>query len=229
MTSDDTKSHFWISGGSFFSSTILVASDLRGVPGGMIEAQCELFDVDGAPIQRFQVEFPEREVGIIELEPFMLGLKMQGGIIQGHLVVQSRAGTAHFCRQQVGEHADIMTASRGLKSREMSFMPLLLGGRREHLVVVVNAGPEDAQVVVRLLYGSRSPEWAIQIPGNGCRAVSLEHELLATFDDSSWHKGVLQGYLRISPRSQSTIVCQMVERLPGEIEGNESYRSIASW
>lgn len=229
MTSTDTKSHFWIAGAPFFSSTILVASGLSGTAGELIQTNCELFDVDGTPIQRFQVEFPEREVGVIEVEPFMAGLKMQGGIVQGHLVVQSRAGTTHLCRQQVGKYADIITASRGLKSREMSFMPLLLGGRREHLIVFVNAGPDEAQVVVRLLYGSRSPEWTIQIPGNGCRAVSLEHELLATFDDSSWRKGVMQGYLRISPRSQSLIVCQMVERLPGETEDKESYRTVSSW
>jgi hypothetical protein len=232
MTSSDIKSiksHFWIAAAPFFSSTILVASGSSGVAGETIEAQCELFDVDGTPIQRFQVEFPSREVGIIEVEPFMAGLKMQSGIIQGHLAVQSRAGTTHLCRQQVGDRADILTAPRGLKSREMSFMPLLLGGRREHLVVVVSTGPEDAQVVIRLLYGSRSPEWTVQIPGNGCRIVSLEHELLATFDDSSWHKGVMQGYLRISPRSQSAVVCQMVERLPGETEEHQSYRSVSSW
>jgi hypothetical protein len=229
MTISDTKSHFWVAGAPFFSSTILVASGSSAAAGETIEVQCELFDVDGTPIQRFQVEFPDREVGIIEVEPFMAGLKMQSGIIQGHLTVQSRAGTTHLCRQQVGDCADIITAPRGLKSREMSFMPLLLGGRREHLVVVVNAGPEDAQVVIRLLYGSRSPEWTVQIPGNGSRVVSLEYELLVTFDDTSWHKGVMQGYLRISPRSHSAIVCQMVERLPGEAEGQELYRSVTSW
>jgi hypothetical protein len=229
MTSSDTKSHFWVATAPFFSSTILVASGSSGAAGATIEARCELFDVDGRPIQRFKVEFPEHEVGIIEVEPFMAGLKMQGGIIQGHLSVESRAGTLYLCRQQVADYADIITAPREIKSREMSFMPLLLGGQREHLVVVVNTALEDAQVLIRLLYGNRSPEWTVQVPGNGCRVVSLEHELLSTFDDTSWHKGVMQGYVRISPRSQSAIVCQMVERLPGEMEDRESYRSVLSW
>lgn len=229
MTESEITSHFWVAGPPFFSSTILVASDSSGGVGDTLEATCHLFDVEGAPIQRFSVEFPEREVGIIEVEPFMAGLKMQSGITQGHLVVQSRAGTKHFCRQQVGQHADIIAAPRELRSREMAFMPLLLGGRREHLLVALNAGKDDAQVVVRLLYGTRSPEWTVQVPSNGCRTVSVEHELLSTFDDSSWQKGVMQGYLRVSPRSHSGVVCQMIERLPGEAQEQESFRSIASW
>jgi hypothetical protein len=195
----------------------------------MASAACELFDVDGAPMQRFHVEFPDREVGVIEVEPFMSGLKMRGGIVQGHLVVRSRPGSKCMCRQQVGAHVDLLASPQPIRSREMAFMPLLLGGRREHLFIVLNTGPEEGQAVVRLLYGTRSPEWTLQIPGNGCRLVSLEHELLAAFDDSSWQKGVVQGYLRISPRVQSSLVCQMLERLPGETEEQESYRTIASW
>lgn len=191
---------------------------------------CELFDLDGTPVERFAIEFPEREVGIIEVEPFMSSLKMQSGIVQGHLVVTSRIGTRHLCRYQTGgQHADVMSSPRTLHSREMAFIPLLLGGRREHLLVVVNTGTDDAQVIVRVLYGTRAPEWTVQVPANGCRVVSLEHELLARFDDASWQKGVLQGYVRISPRSQSPVVCQMIGRLPGETEEQETYRVVSAW
>jgi hypothetical protein len=229
MTDSEATSHFWVAGPPFFSSTIMVASSASGESGEMLTTTCELFDAAGEPIQRFQVEFPEREVGVIEIEPFMAGLKMQSGIVHGHLVARSPPGTRHMCRQQVGNHADIVSAPQEVRSREMAFMPLLLGGRREHLLVLVNTGREEGQAVVRLLYGTRSPEWTLQVPGNGCCVISLEHELLSTFDDSSWHKGVVQGYLRISPRLQSALVCQMIERLPGETEEQESYRTISSW
>jgi len=228
MTESTIISHFWVAGPPFFSSTILVASGGVGAAGAKLEAQCELFDVDGAVVEEFQIEFPECETGLIEVEPFMTGLKMQGGIVQGHLVVKSRLGTRHICRQQVGEHADMVSAPQQINSREIAFMPLLLGARREHLLVLLNARPEEAQVAVRLLYASRSPEWTVQVPANGCRVVSLEHELLSTFDDYSWQKGVLQGYVRISPRSQSALICQMIERLPGETEEQETYRTISS-
>lgn len=228
MIESERASHFWVAGPPFFSSTIMVASGASDSGAGTIKVSCELFDVDGTPAQQFQVEFPEREVGIIETEPFTSGLKMQGGIVQGHLVVRSRSRTTHICRQQLGEHVGIISAPRAILNREMGCMPMLLGSRREHLVVLLNASPESGSAVIRLLYGTRSPEWTVQIPGNGCRVISVEHELLSSFDDSSWQRGVVQGYLRVSPRAQA-MTCQMIERLPGETEQQESFRCVCSW
>jgi hypothetical protein len=89
-------------------------------------------------------------------------------------------------------------------------------------VTLLNVGDQEGQVVIRLLYATRSPEWTVHIPPQGSRVISLEHELLASFDDSSWQKGIMQGYLRISPRAHSEIICQMIERLPGEHEEVEA-------
>jgi hypothetical protein len=229
MQEAEVISHFWVAGPPFFSSTVLVASPSAGIAASTINTELELYDVEGTPVQKFSVEFPEREVGVIELEPFVSGLKMQAGIPQGHLVVKTPPGTRHFFRQQIGEHVDLINTPTPIKSREMTFLPLLLGSRREHLVTLLNVGSEVGQVVVRLLYGTRSPEWTVHIPAYGCRTISLEHELLASFDDSSWQKGVVQGYVRISPRAQSEIVFQMLERLPGETEEKESFRCMTSW
>ncbi len=235
MQDAEVISHFWVAGHlsaagrPFFSSTVCIASNSAGSSTSTITAEFELYDVEGAPVQRFHVEFPEREVGVIELEPFIAGLKMQAGIAQGHLVVKTPAGTRHFCRQQIGEHVDLINTPVPIKTREMTFLPLLLGSRREHLVTLVNIGQEVGQVVVRLLYGTRSPEWTVHIPAYGCRTISLEHELLASFDDTSWQKGIVQGYVRISPRAQSEIVFQMLERLPGETEEKENFRCMTSW
>jgi hypothetical protein len=228
MQDSGVVSHFWVAGPPFFSSTLLVASGVVGGAGSTIAVDCELFDVDGTPVHSFSVQFPESETGVIELEPFLSHLKMQAGIPQGHLVVRSKAGTRHFVRQQVGDHVDILKAPFASKSREMTFIPLLLGGHREHLVTLLNVGDQVAQVVIRLLYSTRSPEWTVHVPPHGTRVFSLEHELLATFDDSSWHKGVVQGYLRVSPRAQSEVVCQMIERMPGEGENSESFRCMTS-
>jgi hypothetical protein len=229
MQEAETVSHFWVAGPPFFSSTVLVASNSVGSTADSILSAFELYDVEGASVQNFQVEFPERQVGVVELEPFLVGLKMQAGIAQGHLVVRSRAGTRHFFRQQIGEHIDLINSPTLVKSREMTFLPLLLGARREHLITLVNAGHEIAQVIVRLMYGTRSPEWTVHVPAYGCRTISLEHELLSTFDDSSWQKGVVQGYLRVAPRGQSEIAFQILERLPGETEDKESFRCTTSW
>lgn len=229
MQENEVVSHFWIGGPPFFSSTVLVGTGSAGELGKTIAVACDIYDVDGVYAQSFSVEFPERETGIIELEPFLAGLKMQAGIPQGHLILRSRAGTKHILRQQIGEHVDFIPTPTAIKSREMTCIQLLLGARREHLVTLLNIGDEVAQVVVRLLYGTRSPEWTVQIPGRGSRVISLEHELLSTFDDTSWHKGIVQGYLRISPRAQSEVVCQMIERCPGDSEEREFYRCVTSW
>jgi hypothetical protein len=225
---DQIVSHFWVAGPPFFSSTILVASPGGGESNSSIAVKAELFDVEGVAIRTFTVEFPAREVGIIELEPFMTGLKMQSGLLQGHLVVTSEAGTQHFCRQQVGHHIQILPAPIPTKAREMTCIPLLLGARREHLLMFVNTSRDPGQVVVRLLYGARSPEWTVQVPGYGCRTVALEHELLSTFDDITWQKGVVQGYVRISPKAQSEVACQLLERMPNDGEEQESYRCISA-
>lgn len=229
MNSDGVVSHFWVGGYPFFSSTILIASPSAGVIGGRIPTAFELFDVDGSPVNSFNVEFPEGEVGVVELEPFSMGLKMRGGIQQGHLVVRSPGSARHFCRQQMGAHFDIVSSPRCIKNRESAFVPMILGAMREHLVVFVNASQEVGQVVVRLLYGSRSPEWTVTIPAYGCSAIALEDELLKTFDDTSWQKGALQGYLRISARLQSVVACQVIEKLPGETQDQEHFRCLTSW
>lgn len=229
MSANELVSHFWIGGPPFVSSTLLVSGGAVGDPGAVLPVACELYDVDGVHVQSFSVEFPEREAGIIELEPFLSGLKAQSGLPHGHLVVTSRAGSKHILRQQMGTHVDFITTPTTIKSREMTFMPLLLGVRREHLITLLNVSDSAGEIVIRLLYGSRSPEWNVSIPARGTRVVSLEHELLSTFDDTSWQKGVVQGYLRASPRAQTEIAFQMIERYPGESEDQEHVRCLTAW
>ena len=229
MSGHDVTSHFWVAGPPFFSSSLIVSGAAKASQGEMISASCRLFDVEGAPVNTFEVEFPASEAGLIELEPFMTGLKMQGGIPQGHLVVTSPAGTKHFCRQQSGPCAQVASSPTLIGGREHSFVPIVLGAVREHLLLFVNASTEVSQVLVRLFYGSRSPEWTVSIPAYGCSAVSLEDELLRSFNDSSWQKGAVQGYVRLSPRVQSSVVCQILERIPGETPESEQFRCLPSW
>lgn len=229
MNSNDVTSHFWIGGGPFFSTSLVVSAGASGSPGETLLASCRLFDVDGAPVNSFSVEFPAGEAGVIELEPFMAGLKMQSGIPQGHLVVTSRSGTRHFCRQQSGQSAQLLSSPALIGGREHSFVPIILGAAREHLLLFVNAATEISQVTARLFYGSRSPEWTVSIPAYGCSAVSLEDDLLRSFNDASWQKGAVQGYVRLSPRVQSSVACQILERIPGETPECEQFRCLQSW
>jgi hypothetical protein len=227
--SNQTIDHLWVSGPPFCSSTILVAPLGSVEPGATTRTACEIFDIDGEALDSFEVEFPAHEVGVIELEPFVTGLKMQGGLSQGHVIVTSSRDVRHFCRQQIGGHFDIVSAPKLIASRESSFVPLILGGSRDHLVSLLNAADEIAQVTVRLFYGSRSPEWTLSVPARGCSTVALEEQLLADFDDTSWRKGAVQGYIRVSPKSGAKVAMQIIEKMPMEGANSEQFRCLLSW
>lgn len=224
-------SHFWVSSSECFSSMLMiVAEECASVSSNTVanhaRVSLEIFDVDGLPVQKLEVEYPRAEVGLIELEPFLTPLKMRGGLAHGHLVVRTDNGLRHFCRQRMGEQSELLASSRLRRGREMSFLPLLLGAQREHLLVLLNGAESDAQINLRLMYGTRSPEWTVDVPPNGTRVVALEHELLSSFDDSSWRKGIAQGYLRFSPRGNGVIGASLIERVSADEGQQEWFRWI---
>lgn len=226
MEAKEITSHFWIASSDCFSCTLLVVAEGGGDEASRALVSCSVCDVDGVPVQEFQVEYPVREVGVIELQPFLSSLKMRDGLAHGHLIVKTIAGYRHFCRYQLGQQSAMVPTPRLNRGREMSFMPLLLGSHREHLLVLVNDSEAESQVVLRVMYGSRSPEWTVQVPPNGSRMVSIENELLPTFDDTSWKTGVVQGYLRVSPRGSGAMSSAIIERVESADGEDQLYRWI---
>lgn len=226
MSITEVTSHFWVARPPFFSSTLLLACE-EGE--GRVTTTLTLFDVEGVQVNEVEVEFPAGEVGIVELEPFSAALKTQGGVAHGHLAVSSPVGTRHLCRQSIGGSTAMMQDPIMIKGRESSFIPLIIGAQREHQVVLVNASPEAAQVLVRLFYANRAPEWTVNIPANASKLISLEQELLNTSEDTSWEKGALQAYMRVAVRQQATVSCHIIERIPGESAEQDAFRCLASW
>lgn len=229
MSLAETVSHFWIANPPSFSSTLLISSEEESAVDGRIQTSLEIYDVDGVKINTVEVEFPAKEVGIVELEPFAAGLKMQGGIAHGHVRIRSPKGTRHLCRQSIGSSVSVYHDPAPVGARESAFIPLILGGRREHMLVLVNTGAEEGQLACRFFYGNRSPEWTLTIPTLGSRVLSVESELLGSADDKSWEKGALQGYLRITGRHQSAISGHIIERILGESPESDTFRCLTSW
>ena len=230
MSDSGVTSHFWIANPPFSSSTLLVAAP----PGelsdsGRVTTRLELFDVDGAKVNEVTVEFPGGEVGLIELEPFSQSLKSQGGVAHGHLAVSSPVGTRHICRQSISGSVTLLQDPVVTRGRETSFTPLIIGARREHQVVLVNTSAEPAQIAIRLFYGNRAPEWTVEVPGQASKLVSLESELLNASEDTSWEKGAVQAYMRISPKLQAAVTCHLIERIPGETPEQDTFRCLATW
>jgi hypothetical protein len=229
MSASDVTSHFWIAGEPFFSTTLLVAPGDGLGHEGRSTSLLEIYDVDGVRVNSVEVEFPADQVGVIELEPFIGSLKMQGGVRHGHLAITSPAHSRHVCRHALQQHVSLSRSPTVVRSRESCFIPLIVGGQREHLVALVNAGLETAQVTLRMFYGNRSPEWNLTLAPNGCKVLALEGELLADADDKAWEKGPLQSYIRLSARHQTLFTCQVFERIPGEAPEHDIFRCVTSW
>lgn len=229
MSLVETTSHFWVAAPPLFSSALLVATGDDTVDAGRAKTRLEIFDLDGNQVNAVDVEFPASEVGFVELEPFIAGLKMQGGLAHGHLKVTSPAGTRHLYRQSIGASVVVYQDPAAVNNRESSFLPVVIGGRREHMLVLFNTGEDEGQIACRVYYGNRSPEWTLSVPGNGSRVVSLESDLLASTDQKSWEKGALQAYVRFTGKHQSPIAGQIIERTLGESPDQDLYRSLHSW
>jgi hypothetical protein len=244
MTGPDVVSHFWVAGKPFFSSTIFVApcsvvppSSATEPPSALTEEHLKVkpcattldfFDADGAKTNTVEIEFPADEVGLIELEPFMAGIKVEGGVQHSHLAITSPAGTRHLCRLSNGVGVALVQDPLMVRSRESSFIPLVLSAQKEQMLAFVNAGGESAQVSCRLFYGNRSPEWNFVVAPFGAKLVSIQEELLASQDDRSWEKGSTQAYVRITARHQACISCLIVERVPGESFETDQYRCLVA-
>ena len=229
MSVVETTSHFWVAAPPLFSSTLLVATGNDSVGSGRAKTQVEIFDLDGSQVNSVEVEFPAGEVGFVELEPFTSALKMQGGVAHGHLKVTSPVGTRHLYRQTIGTSVVLYQDPAPVHNRESSFIPVVIGGRREHMLVLVNAGEEEGQIACRLFYGNRSPEWTLTVPGNGSRVLSIENELLAAADQKAWEKGALPAYIRFTGKHQSPIAGHIIERTLGESPEQDLYRCLSSW
>jgi hypothetical protein len=159
----------------------------------------------------------------------MGALKMQGGVRHGHVALTSAAHSRHVCRHALHRQVSLSRSPTVVRSRESCFVPLVVGGQREHLIALVNAGLETAQLTLRMFYGNRSPEWNLTLPPNGCKLIALEGELLSDADDRAWEKGPLQSYIRLSARHQTVFTCLVFERIPGDTPELDSYRCVTSW
>ena len=217
-----------IAEGEMSSTSERASNSLReGMPEIRETVDCVLYDMDGTQVNTLSVEFPANTVGVIELEPFISAMKIESGFQYGHVQVASRAGTRHHCRVTSANGAMSLSEPLALRSRDMTFLPLLLSTHREQLLVFVNGGTEVAQVNTRLFYGSRSPEWNIVIPPNGSKVVSLHDDLLASQDDRSWERAPQQSYVRFTSRYQGPVSCFAVERVPGETLSQDVYRTLS--
>ncbi|MBX7143325.1 MAG: hypothetical protein K1X79_02630 [Oligoflexia bacterium] len=217
MTLEDlTTTHLWVCSYPYVDSTLFV------VPPAVLgdssaRTAVAIYDADGNTANEVDLEFPSNQIGIIELESIMGGCKLEAGIKHGHAVVQSPVGYSHFCRIHTREGAALIGAPASLTADHSSFFPITFDEGRQYFLAFVNETRSTANVKCRLFCGKRSPETLLTIPPLGSRVIHVETEFPDYAGGDTGKQ--LQGYVRISTKSEGRIGVQLIERHATKSEG----------
>ncbi len=225
--SSNTGEHFWVASYPFFETSLCITpgrlrQDDERQGEDSPRSEIDIYDCDGELINSLKFQFPENEVGLVELDPFLGACKLESGLKHAHLVVRSQVkGVSHQCRMISQEHAAILGPTFSMFPVLPVFFPVTFESGKSHLVVMVNYGLEPAPVRCRLFFGSRTPEVVVQVPGNGARIIGIEGEF-SDCAEKAQEKSI-QSYLRLTTRSESGVGCQLIERSEGVKESNAFY------
>lgn len=227
--SSHTGEHFWIASYPFFETSLCVTPALKIVSDNELQSinqtcrsEIDIYDCDGDHVNSLSLQFPDSEVGLIEMDPFLGACKLESGLKHAHIVVRSQApGVSHQCRLVSNDHATIVGPTFSIFPVMPTFFPVTFEDSKSHLVVIVNYGAEPAAVRCRLFFGSRTPEIVVNIPGNGSRVLGIEGEFADC--SSKAQDRSIQAYVRLTTRSDQGLGCQLIERSDGVKETNLFY------
>lgn len=213
---DLTTSHLWVCSYPYVDSTLFLVPPAT-LAGGTAQTSITVYDADGNVANEVALEFPFNQVGIVELESIMGGCKLEAGMKHGHAVVQSPLGYSHFCRLHTREGAALTGAPAGLTADHSSFFPITFDEGRQYFLSFVNETRSTVNVKCRLFCGKRSPETLLTVPPLGARVVHVETEFP---DYAGGETGKqLQGYVRISTKSEGRVGVQLIERHATKADG----------
>jgi len=208
-------SHFWVSSYPFFETTLLVAR----APGVCPEpSRAFFYDSDGALFNEVVIDFNQGAVGILELEQFLGGCKIEGGLKHAHLEVRSSPGASHYCRMHTRSGACLVGEAQAVSFRKATFFPIYLAESRSVLLTLVNHTTSVGNVRCRLYFGKRLPEMSYDIAPLGCRVISINTE----FMDYLGGEAALNtlAYLRVSSTSDFDCGAQIIEVISHEKDGD---------
>lgn len=223
-----SESHFWIACGPFFSTTLFVVhgapadcgpylvetgSEQSGPAARPAEEPTELriFDAEGSLVNQVTVQFPERRVGVLELDHMMASCGFESGLQHGHLVVRSSPGTRHVCRINTAEDASFLAQPVRVRKGAGAFFPVTFATQRTSMLCFVNYGGEPASVRCRLFCGKRAPETVCTVPPHGSRVLNLEAEFPGMSIVAAGKE--ITGYVRFGTQSDHEVGVQLLERI----------------
>jgi hypothetical protein len=227
---------FWVSTFPFFESTLFVAPPFvdrsacgagEETTGTFVASSVTLFDADGGVVNEFTVEVEPGRVGIVELDQFLGGCKLESGLRHAQMRVVSPPGTRQLCRLHGRAGAQIVEESSRLTRQRSVFFPVRLAPQLEHVVCFINLGGEPAVAKCRLLVGNRTPEVFVEVPANGARLLSLTTEF-GDFGAGGGGDGA-QAYVRLSTKGDAVLGAQVLQRVVARDErvDNDAYTLVS--
>lgn len=198
LASKTSKAHFWISAAPFFKMSLLSTlhpslSDNSQKAADTNLIKLTVFDCDGQIINQISIGAERSQLIVTEVEQILLGAKLQSGLTQAHLIVESPKPAQHLCYLHTPDGACMLHQLGEIDDDYPSFFPVSLTKDRTAFMGLVNFSQNPATVVVKLISGTRSPETSVIIPPKGARFLDIGSDLPLK---ASAEKGI-QGYLKV--------------------------------
>ena len=200
-------SHFWFCCYPAFTTRLFFSAATKETLAE--ESIIEIYDCDGALINAAEVSFNDTSVGVLELEPFVAGCKLESGLKHGHVIVRSASGVRHQCRVESRKSGTLFSVQKEIQKRRDHFVPICFMPDRTNYLALVSHSSEESSVRARVFCGSRTPKLDLVVPAQGGRVFQVE----SLFPEYSYlEERQVKAYVRLSLLSGGTVGCMAFDR-----------------
>lgn len=169
----------------------------------------EVFDCDGVLVNVAEVSFTNVNVGVLELEPFVAGCKLESGLRHGHVTVRSAADVRHQCRVESRKSGTLFSVQREVQKRRDQFIPICFMPDKTNYLALVNHSGDESQIRARVFCGSRTPKTDLFIPAHGTRIFQIE----SLFPEYGYLEDrQVKAYVRLTLLAGGTVGCMAFDR-----------------
>ncbi len=201
-----TASHFWATSTPHLRTSVLIAPPPLGTEH---RSHLKIFDSGGNLCNEIDVTFPAGQTGCVELAPLLNGVRLESGMLHGHVEVASEFTTKHALQYFDRGAFGVVESMAELSADHGVFFPLTVSDERLHLLAFTNGGSEVAQVRCRFFIGSRMPEVVYTLQGNGSGVICIEEEFAEYIPLLEGKE--IQAYTRLTTKGAQVGV-QLIER-----------------
>lgn len=208
--------HLWVGSFPFIDSFLIISPDPGCESPSSVSVRC--FDPDGAFANEFSINIEPGAPGLIEIEPLLGSIKLEGGMKHAHLEIECPIGVQVLTRLVSREGAVLLGEPSVIDEHRSAFFPVQVLNEHSSMLCIVNAGDETSNLKCRLFLGSRTPDISLSIPARGSRIISLEAEF-SEYLQAERGK-IQQVYTRLGTRGGAPLTVQLFECFVGASGGD---------